>query len=280
MGIHELLDQMEAAEQAFLTRTFLAPILPGHQVQVRIAGLRCTLRVEGDSAPGWAILRPLALDRAEIVGRPSLRQIQAFLALFPALRLLLLTRAGQSWLALPAQRGDQRFTFEGPLRVQLVRQAAPFQQIIARFDGTHCWFQEVDRRRNPALAAYLQEALAQGLPPEALHKPTLSAEERAAYRVLYEALAAARRDRVEVRLEEALAHTGASLTSYIEQEGAYSVAFTVDGHRYRSTVRQDDLTVLVAGICLAGQDQRFDLQSLVGVLREGEQRGLIYGEEG
>jgi hypothetical protein len=227
--------------------------------------------VVGDVAPGWAILKPLAMDRAEIVGQAGLRQVRDYLALFPVVRLLLLARAGSDWLALPAHRGDRRLQISRPVPVHLAAAVEPFQQIIARFDGGHFWFQEIDRRRNPAIAVYLRQALAAETPPEALHKPTLTAEERAAYRLSYEATLAARRDQVEVRLAGALAHAGADLASYLERDDAYTVTFSVDGHTYRSTVAKDNLTVLTAGICLSGQDRQFDLQSLVGVIRQGAQ---------
>jgi hypothetical protein len=271
MSIHNLLDRMESAEESFLKTEFLAPVLPGSRVRVRIAGIVCTLRVVGRPDPGWAILRPLALNRAQVISQPSLGQIRDFLALFPELRLLLVARAERGWLALPAYRGDHRFQIEGPVPVQLVTGAEPFQRIIARFDGTHFWFQEVDRRRSPAIAAYLREEFNAETPAEDLRKPTLTAEEREVYRLAWQAAEAARRDRVEVQLADALAHAGAELVSYIEREHVYTVRYTVDGRMQRSTVRKEDLTVTAAGICLAGQDQRFDLQSLVGVLREGAQ---------
>jgi hypothetical protein len=280
MSIRDLLNKMEAAEEAFLDTEFLSPILPGRQVHVRIAGVICTLRVVGKAELGWAILRPLSMDRAKVVAKPSLRQIHDYLSLFPALKLLLVSRIGRDWIALPAHRSDSRFHIDGTVRVHLVTGAEQFQQIIACFDGGHFWFQEIDRRRSPAIAAYLRGALAAETLPDQIHKSTLTAEERQAYHLLYKAVEDARRDQVEVHLADVLAHAGATLSSYIEREDAYTITFNVDGQTHRSTVHKDDLTVLVAGICLSGEDRKFDLQSLVGVIREGRQRGRIVHTDG
>lgn len=275
MSIHDLLNKMEAAEDAFLDAEFLAPVLPGRQVQVRIAGVICTMHVTGKAEPGWAVLKPLSMESARIIRKPSLKQVRDYLALFPGVRLLLTARSEKDWIATPAHRNDIRFQTKGTVRVHLVTGAELFQQIIARFDGRNFWFQETDRRRSPAIAAYLRKSLAAETLPDDIRKSTLTAEEREAYKLIWQAFEDARRDHAEIRLADALAHAGASLSSYIEREDVYTVSFDVDGHTHRSTVRKNDLTVLVAGICLDGHDRNFDLQSLVGVIREGKRRGEI-----
>lgn len=271
--IHALLDRVAAAERDFLKAEFLAPVLKGGQVRVRIEGLVLTLKVAGSYEPGWAILKPLSMDRAAILRKPGLPQIRGYLGLFPSVRLLLLTRGDAEWSAVQAQAGDNRFRIDGAVPVHLAVGVEPFERIIARFDGARFLFQEVDRRRSPAIAAYLREALQSGIPPDQLRKPTLTAEEREAYRRVFQALEEAKRNRVEIKLGDALSRADSALQSYIEHEDVYTVSFSANGQTHRATVRKDDLTVISAGLCLSGQDQRFDLQSLVGVIREARSTG-------
>jgi hypothetical protein len=280
--IHALLDRVASAERDFLKAEFLAPVLRGGQVRVRIEGLVLTLGVTGPQEPGWAILRPLSMEKAEILRKPGLPQIRSYLGLFPSVRLLLLTRGEAEWLAVQAQAGDTRFRIDGAVPVHLAVGVEPFERIIARYDGARFLFQEADRRRSPAIAAYLREALRSGISPDRLRKPTLTAEEKEAYRRVFEALEEAKRSRVEIKLGDALSRADASLQSYIEHEDAFSVSFTANGRTHRATVRKDDLTVVSAGLCLSGQDQRFDLQSLVGVIQEARSTGrfVAVGEDG
>lgn len=273
MSIDDLLNKLEAAERDFLAAEVLAPVLPGQAVTVRIAGILCHLRVDNPRFEGWAVLRPLSTSRARIVRPARLTETAAYLKLFPALSLIAVLREGRRWHALPAHKGDARFHIERPVPVLLAEESIqPFETLKARFDGRFFWYERRDPRRNPALAAYLRQALQENVLPGDLRRTGLSAEERAAYAWTWNLLEEARRSKVEVRLADALAHAGGRLTAFMERDEVYTVTYEVDGARHVSSVRKNDLTVLTAGICLAGQDRRFDLTSLVGVLRQAAGR--------
>jgi hypothetical protein len=278
VSIDDVLRRLEAAEREFVSGSeVLAPVLRGRGVVVRIAGIRCRLRVDDASFEGWAVLHPLAIDSARIERPARLTEVRAYLRLFPALRLIALARQGRAhmWLAAPANTGDARVHLAEPAPVFLVEDGIqPFETVVARFDGNLFWYERRDGRRNPALGSYLREALSAQVAPADLRKRGLSAEERAAYVLSWTAAEQARRGVEETRLAGALEHAGARLVSFVERPESYTVTYTSGGTRHVSTVGKGDLTVLTAGICLSGRDRDFDLTSLVSVLHEAEGRPI------
>ncbi|MBA7608072.1 hypothetical protein ES703_15247 [subsurface metagenome] len=151
-----------------------------------------------------------------------------------------------------------------------------FDSIIARFDGASPWFQMRDSRSNPAMAEYLRECLEKKIPVEKLRKPGLNPVHKKAY----EWQTFLREKKIgELTLEKikrAVDHGGGEFKSYIEREDSYTVVFALGDEDFRTTVRKDNFAVISAGICLDGHDHKFDLQSLIGVVREGQEEQLIH----
>jgi len=281
MSIDDILNRLEAAENDFLQRDVLAPVLPSRDVIVRIAGVICTLAVTGKRFTGWGVLRPQSLKTAALVRPAMMAEVAAYLTLFPALRLIVVAREGRQWHALPASQGERGIQLSGAAPVLLAEAGIqPFETVVARFDGHFFWYERRDNRRNPALAAYLREALDAGTPIADLRKSGLSPEERAAYDWARALVDEAERAGITGRLAAALAHAGGRLIAFTERDDSYTVAYMVGDERAVSTVRKGDLSVLTAGICLSGQDARFDLTSMVGVMREAAGQPIPrYGDE-
>lgn len=297
--VDDLLRSLAAKEESFLTREFLAPAVTGGIVRVRIGGVVCRIQVEPPNFVGWGIFRPTSLTHAQLVRPASLRERRQYLELFPLIRVVLCQRSTDTWWGSAASFGDRRVQLEGLAPILLADDAQLFDCVATRYDGNMFWFDEVDSRRDPGVAAYLRQSLAQRLAPDDLARKGITAEERAAYEVSYwsiapaaadrpatEARAASARDRhahrppqppppavdtVAERLASSLSHAGARLIEYLERRDGYRVTFSVDGHQYTSSVNQEDLSIQVAGICLSGEDALFDLASLVGVLREAHE---------
>ena len=262
-------------EAALRGREFLAPLVRGGRARLRVRGLLYELAVMG-AGPGWWICRARDERSAELVGEALPWQRGEYMALWPALRLVLLEPlAGGAWLALPFNPADahQRFGIAGPLALQLVENGRPLDRVIGRVDGGTVWYDDADRRADPATAEALRDALA--AEREAPGVARLGAGERAAYALLLaragEVRLADEAARAERRLRHAIEIGGARLLGY-EPAGdhmptGWRVTWERDGHR-SVTLVSADLGVVSAGICLSGEDARFDLASVVGVVRD------------
>lgn len=298
--INDIFNRLEAQENAFRGARILAPVIAGRLVGVRIVGLSCRLKIEFEgqsNARGFGVLEAQSSERARWL-RPATRQErEKYLSLLPRARFIAIERGRGGWVAFPSQTGSGRLSLEGPAWVREVEEGVqPFDTLLARFDGAHFWFEGIDARRSPALAAHLRESLAGDVAPEQLHKRGLSGQERAAYALaLYgpppepepvrEEFENAigpnpnqidphfdwRGNAVEARLSRSVAHGGGRLVSYIERDGVLSVTYKFGDRTHTSTVRASDLRVETSGICLSGRDGDFDLTSLVGVMQEAAQ---------
>ncbi len=312
-SLFEKMKRLAEQENQFLQSEFLAPVAAGGVVRVRIAGVMCTLAVAPDDFEGWGVFSPLSHREAVLVREASLMQRRSYLDLFPRLQMILTqkavgrdaqTQAGQ-WLATLAHQGDRRIHVQGLVPIALCQDVQLFDSISVRFDGVRFWYDELVLRGDLAAPAALREHLLERTPPKELDRPGLTAAQRAAYEWNYLGLTQPNRTRdrpgrrsefrVETqernelhfadmhqqRLYESLSHAGAELVDYMERNDSYRVTFNVDGARYTSSVAKSDLSLHVAGICLSGEDHKFDLGSLVGVLREGSDDGslLAIGDE-
>lgn len=273
--IRKLLHQIASAEAQLQSTQFLAPCVKDGRVRTRVAGMVYTFTPKPQRFEGWGIFQPVDEQTATRVEEADLPQIAAYLQQFPTIRLRLAYRLqNQTWLAYPVNEADmrQRFKRVKPVLVHLVTQGVAFEQIIGRWNGNCCWFEEVDRRSDPAIAETLQSTLTQRVPIEELQFKGITPEMRSLYELVAqrtEGFAQPQRD--EKRLRQALKLGGGALHQFQDRGDYWTVDWTTaDGTRHTSAIAKDDLTVISSGICLSGRDRDFDLQSLVGVMEHRE----------
>lgn len=167
--IRNLINQIAAQETQLQDTQFLAPCVRGGQVRTSVANIIYTFTPQPQDFEGWGIFQPMDEKTAGVVDEPSLPQLAEYLKLLKPMRLRLAhALQGQTWLAYPVNESDmqQRLGTVKPVPVHLVTEGAAFEPIIARFDGSAWWFDEIDRRAEPQPAELLREQLRQVTMPE------------------------------------------------------------------------------------------------------------------
>ena len=281
MAKHKLFEKLAAEEEKFFGSEFLSPVLKGGKVRVRISGITVELNVRPKNFEGWGIFLCEDQKSARRVREATMTQKREYLNLYPRFSLVVCQR-GDRTMGLPANQSDTRFVLQGQVPVSLPEEVQLFETIDVRYDGENFWFDQHSNFRSPRIATHLREMFSEETKPEDITISGMTQEEKYAYALAFDIEVESKKDRKEERLKRALERGGAVLRSYVERGNNYTVEFTVDGQRHRSTVDVETLQVASAGICLTdhrtgrAHDSDFDLQSLVGVIREGHNRRLIY----
>ncbi|MEL7038250.1 MAG: hypothetical protein AAFO04_21930 [Cyanobacteria bacterium J06592_8] len=272
--IYKLINQFSESEEQLYSTQFIAPCVQGGKVKTRISGLIYTFTPQPRNFEGWGIFKPIDPKTVEVVEEAILPEIDEYLQQFKSCRLRLAYKLkSQTWLAYPINEGDfkQRFGNVRPVVVHLVTEGLAFCQIMARWDGNNCWFEELDRRDDPTIIENLQNALKNIIDPEDLCYTGLTPEMRTTYSLVTQQSQEFKQEyKDEKRLQKALKQGGGELQTFQDRGEYWTVEWTTaEGEFHSSAIAKSDLTVLGAGICLSGYDRNFDLQSLVGVV-EGQ----------
>ncbi|MDF5711021.1 MAG: hypothetical protein PUP90_25955 [Nostoc sp. S4] len=273
--IRKLINQIASAEAQLCNAQFIAPCIKGGRLRTRVAGMVYTFIPKPSKFEGWGIFQPVDEKTATVLKEADLPEIAEYLQQFPQIRLRLAHQLrGQTWLAYPVNEADmrQRLQVVKPIAIHLVTEGIIFDQIIARWNGQSCWFEEIDRRTDPAIVETLQSAVKQLIPVEELQFKGITPEIRTVYKLAtgrIEGFTQPQQD--EKRLKKALQMGGGELKQFHDRSDYWTVDWTTaDGVRHSSAIAKTDLTVISSGICLSGCDRDFDLQSLVGVMEQQE----------
>lgn len=260
--------------------TFLAPCVRGGRVMALSNGLAQRLIPVPADFQGWGIFAPHGRF-AKLVQPAHRRLVDRRMAYATSVSFILIRalRRG-AWLAMPLHREafETRFGASTHVTVQLVDGADVLGVVQARAYGRAFWFDRENRRASPRRISQLRRALDDLVAPDELRMAGLTPEWRAAYSaaVDWRLGAPARRvarvvDRDRLRLDRALRMGGGRLNSFVDRGDFWSVEWLDrDGCPQVSAIAKHDLTVINSGICLDGHDEKFDLQSLVGIFADRE----------
>jgi len=277
--IDKLLNKLAAEEKKFLDKEIFAPYIKGgSQIVLRINKVIYKLKTKKFKKDGFGVFKATDANNAKLTREAERYEIDDYLYLLPKVGFILVAKAGR-WLAYPASGHSfkQRFGAAPQLIPILVTDNVEIMDTVdARFDGANFWFDSLkfggDIERKEKLRDRLEKqnySITQDI------KAGLTPEENIAFTFAVEFYKESHKSKLEQRLESEFNRTGASLDKFIERGENVEVQWKdKQTHgQYTSILKKDDLTVVTAGICLSGGDQRFDLQSLVTVCRQGESNG-------
>ena len=276
--IKDLLNKFAENEKRFLSNDIFSPYIKGGgNIVVRMNNIIYKLKTKKFKNDGFGIFRATDSHNARLIRQAEQHEVAEYLSLLPKVNFLLIYKV-ERWLGLPQNQNEFKNRFKADpnlFHILMADGVECFDAIETRFDGCNFWFDCVSGEFRADRKEYLQAKMKYETTDIEI-KPTK--EERVCLEYATKFYEEANKSNLEKRLEGELGKFEAKLDSFVERGNKVEVQWQDKKTRgtYTSVLKKDDLSVITAGICLSGGDKMFDIQSLVGVCREAENRGGAY----
>ena len=276
-SILDIISRLGEKEKDLLSNEFISPVFDNIKIATRVSGVIYQLKIP-DTKPGWYKFKAKNPNEATVIAEADLSDIENYLKRLPNIRVVLVQRSGRKFLAIPHKQNSFGLDPVNPIWVLLPDdQALDFDTVIVRYDSVRFWYHGQDPKSDGAKNEYLRESFTDNIDSDRLKFPGLTLEDKMAYSMRYAIDKEAMEKKTEFKLKNAIEHGGGDFVSFVEKSDHFRVTYKVDRRQYTSTVTKDNnLSILSAGICLSGQDSKFDLKSIIPVLREGHRTNAYF----
>jgi len=285
---HDLLAKTIAKERDLRSREFLAPYTEqSNSAIVKMDGVNYKFRIVGFRGSGFGVFRPIDPTCARFVSPGHFEQISDYLQLLPQIYVILVCETDLGWCGYPhnVESAQKKLGLDCEIIVRKVTDVERFEVVATRYDGRNFWYEEPFAGADPVKAQDLRECFAlrtESLRMERCRKnlKNITPEESRSFDIALSSWRLFQRQSTEGQIREFLARSSADLDSYVIRGQQIELTWqSKSGRYYKSRVDKNTLDVVSAGICLNDEDRKFHLKDLPGVIREGEEQGVIYRTE-
>lgn len=277
MDALSLIKKVGEKERKITDLTFISPIFNNEIVATYVDGLLHTFTIP-KTDPGWYIIKPTDIRRAKIIGTAEINEKDKYLRYLGKIRMTLVLKKDDVYMGIPDKSNKYNLPFQEMIPVLLHDDMVlDFDRVIGRYDGSNIWFESVDMRNDPAKSDYLRESFEKHRRSSQIKFENLTFEEKIAYTIRTSLDKKFIEDRKKSSLKDDVEHAGGEFIRFVERSDHFSVTYRVDGEQYTSHIsKNEDRKVFAAGICLNGNDNKFDLKSLITVMREAQNKRVTY----
>lgn len=281
----EVLQKIMQQERDFRSRDFIAPYAPGAKyaiVPMSHRGMYYKFQISGFTGSGFGKFHPTSPNAARFVEDAPFDETRMYLDALPRIQFILAYESEQGWIAFPFHADSARQKgVDGPTLIYNVSDAQRFDAVVARYDGANFWYDELFAGADPLKSEQMREKFEQGtkisIGLNIVGINGITPEDREAFSLACAGWKQYAKISIEQKIKDTLEAGGARLRSFVVRGENVDINWRSESGRiYHSLVKKDSLDVVLAGICLSGEDTKFHLKDLPDIIAECEKRNVIY----